>query len=347
MMKFLSMLVLCVLLLNGCQAASPSPAATQPAAPPTEAPTKPVAPPTQPPPPTEAPAPAPTLPAVLQAAPRQDPPLKVAVDKDIAYTKPLQAEITEKKMDIYRPEGAGPWPVIVVVPPLDNYRNTMTSQALGKAIAGQGAVVFTPDIGSQASYFIGQAAENNGQVLRQTLEETACALSFAKAKASDYAGNPENIIVMGYSAGALYGLDLLLQGAEMGKSWDALATKRGGPPAQVQCVALLEEPVAVDGFVSFGGYFDVGELRQIDSELAGILDPLALAAGNPGLKVTLLFNLAKLADVPLEATTALKDALAAVGHPVELFMVTPASGSISAKGPEVGWITNALLQYAK
>jgi predicted esterase len=298
-------------------------------------------------PPTEVPVPTVTLPPVLAAALPYPEALKVVTEKDIPYTRPLQPGVVEQKLDVYHPEGEGPWPVVILVPPVGNYRNTLTAMSLGKKLAGQGMVVFVPDAGTEEStYNLTVAAEENGAAIREVLEEISCGLLFAQSNAREYGGNPDNLTIFGYSIGALYGLNVALQGGQLGSSWENLAAERGGPPAQTECVEQgnVEKP---DAFVSYGGDYNLGLLKQVDPELAEMLDPSANVAGNPGLKVTLLYNLKRIKDDPLEYTAKLKDALAAAGLTIELFMVDAPSLSITSRGPELDWITNAILHLAE
>lgn len=299
--------------------------------------------PTIPPEPSPTPTAAITLPAALQAPPRYAEALEVAQEKNIVYTSPLTSDVVEQKLDIYHPVEKGNWPVVVIVPAIGNYRGTLTSMSLGKTIAGQGAVVVVPDVGTNDSYFVTIAAEENGVLLRQVQEEIICALRYAGARVDEFGGDPQNVVVLGTTGGALYGLDTALQGENVTSTWDKFAEKRGGPPPQTECTEKGDLP-NVKALVSYMGYFYIEDLRQLDAELGDLMDPVLNAGGMPELKVTFLHKVDDV-DSPLETTQQLEAALAAAGHEVELILVIPPSTYISSNGPELSWITNAILQY--
>jgi dienelactone hydrolase len=344
MKTIIFLLLASALTLSGCGAPAPAKVAT----PNEQSATEPILPATQPPAsPTEVPAPTVTLPAVLAAALPYPEALKVSIEKDISYTRSLQPGVSEQKLDIYHPEGDGPWPVVLIIPPVGNYRNTLTAMSLGKKLAGQGIVVFVLDAGTaESTYNLTVAAEDNGAAIREVLEEIACGVQLAQLKAKDYGGNPDNLILFGYSIGSLYGLNAALQGEQIKSNWEAFAAKRGGPPAQTECLAE-GQAVQVGAFVSYGGDFNLGFLDEVDPELAELLIPAAYAGGNPELGIALMYNLKRIQDDPLEYTSQHKEALTKAGLQPELFVVDAPSLSISSRGPELDWITNAILQYAE
>jgi hypothetical protein len=102
-----------------------------------------------------------------------------------------------------------------------------------------------------------------------------------------------------------------------------------------------------NALVTHGGDFNLAPLKQVNPLVAEMLDRTKYASENPNLGVTLLFNLKRINDNPLEYTMKLKDILTATGPHVVLFMVDTLSQSISSSGLELDWITNALLQYKK
>ena len=316
---------------------------------PTEQPSATTQPPT--PSPSEVSLPTVTLPPVLAAALPYPEALKVATERDLPYTKPLQPGVIEQKLDIYHPVEGGPWPLVIILPSIANYRNTLAAMSLGKKLAGQGTVVLVLDIGKKESIIdhLTDMAKNNGAEIREVLEEISCGLLFAQSKAKEYSGNPDNVILFGYGIGSLYGLDVSLQGAQLESNWETFAAKRGGPPAQTQCIAQ-GEPVKVDAMVTWAGYLKLAALKEVDPGLADMLDPAMVAGGNPDLKTTLMYNLNQnqlVFDEPLEYTTQVKDALTEAGLQAELFTINNPNITITSQGPELDWITNAILQYVK
>jgi hypothetical protein len=343
MKKGLLISVISLLVLTGCgspavtvQPTITALATTQAASAPTDtpAPTMELAPSAEP------------LPAFLTVALPHLEPLQITTKKDIPYAQPSQPDVRAQNLDIYYPTENGSLPVVVIVPPINPYRNTLTAKALGEKFAGQGMVVFILDGGSEPTYYLGEVIHNNGKLLREVLEEISCGMQFAQAKAGDYGGDPNNMIVFGYGIGATYGLDAALQGKDLETNWEVIAAKRGNPPAQIQCLAE-GEPAAPKALVSYGGDFNFAGLDEVDPELAELIYPAGGASKNTGLKVTLFYNVKRYKDDILEYTTKLKDGLDTKGLPVELFMVDAPSQSICSRGPEMDWITNAILQYTK
>lgn len=294
-----------------------------------------------------------TLPPVRLPALPYPEALKVAMEKDLPYTKPLQPGVIEQELDIYYPAGDGPWPLVIILPSIFNFRNSLGAMSLGKKLAGQGMLVFVLDVGKKESILdqLTDTAKDNGAEIREVFEEISCGLLFARSKAKEYRGNPDNVILFGYGIGALYGLDVGLQGTQLESNWETFAAKRGGPPAQTQCITQ-GKPVKVDAMVTYAGFLKVVALKEVDPGLAEMMDPARVAGGNPDLKITLMYNLKMntaqiIADAPLEDTTQVKDALTAAGLPVQLLMFDGPNITITSRGPELDWITNAILQYAK
>ena len=361
MKKPIQILIITLLAVTGCQGSPPEQEQSQPQGQtsvavhspvPTQAPTKkpaetlvpPTFTPTQPLMPSPTVTPSFTLDPLLLATPRYDPVLKVVQEKNIAYTMPSQPDVVEQKLDIYHPEEKGSWPTVVIVPAIGNYRGVLTSMALGKAIAGQGAVVLVPDVGTNDSYFLTVAANNNGAQLRQVQEEILCVLRFARAQAEAYGGDPGDVILLGTGLGGLYSLDTALQGENVKGMWDDFAAIRGGPPEQAGCIEQGGLPT-VGALVGYMGEYYTEDLKNTDADLANLMDPNANVAGGGKLKITFLHML----DDPnnqQELIRKLKDTLSAAGNQVQLLAVNPATHSISSSGPELGWITNAILQYA-
>jgi acetyl esterase/lipase len=114
--------------------------------------------------------------------------IAITIAKDIPYT-------SELKLDVYAPGAPGPWPVVVVY---HGGNVTKTSTAgLSRAIAGRGAVVFTPTWhSSQPSP---DDVENG--TIGQGFEDAACAVRFARKSAPEYGGDPARIVAIGHSAG--------------------------------------------------------------------------------------------------------------------------------------------------
>jgi acetyl esterase/lipase len=265
MHRLIRVLSLSLLLLAAC-----APAATKmPTAIPTVVPT--VAPTNTPPPeptstPTEIPRPTPS-------------PLEVT--KDITYTTSLQPDVHARALDVYAPTAPGPWPVVVVVHGFQMRKEGY--RLISEAIADRGAVVFTIDWAAWTSPT--RAAQGSGAKLREWSETVTCAVRFARATASDYGGDPGRVTMVGHSAGGGLGLWEALAGDNLEPLWEGLASIRGGPPPQIDCLAsgISAYP---DAFVGYGGAYTSFEfLKEEDPEMWEIASPFAFIGGNPNLRI--------------------------------------------------------------
>lgn len=98
--------------------------------------------------------------------------------------------IEGQQLDIHHPSAGGPWPVVVVLHGVgvDRLDYTAFSAELSRA----GAVVFNADWTVLASSLDAATAG------------AGCAARYALANAEEYGGDPERLIVVGHSAGAIY-----------------------------------------------------------------------------------------------------------------------------------------------
>ncbi len=295
---------LCVLILVGCE----SEALTPVAAPPTETskPSLPTPTPTSVPP-TSTPIPTPVL------------PLSVTVTKDLVYAKKLQPDTqVEWKLDLYAPTDPGDWPVVVFLHGSGKNRGTTI---LPRAIAEQGVIVFVieyPEIHPT------MAILDNGKGYREVAETVACAIRFARARASDFGSDNAPVVIAGFSLGGGVGSHVALFGTSLDRRWEEYAASRGGPPRQVDCEvsqgsthvdALVGIAGAYDGFVGYDGKYGREFMQEKDPDLWKML--YGSIGENPDLKVRLLHSETDWV-IPYENSVEFEATLAEAGYDVKL-----------------------------
>lgn len=247
-------------------------------------------------------------------------PLRVEVTKNLAYIKPLQSSVAPQKLDVYSPTEPGPWPVVVV---LHGYGETEVGRAArGEAIAEQGAVVFTP---SWTVTTPTSAAMKDGEGFRELFEDLTCAVRFARAKASNYGGDPTRVTVVGFSAGACIGSTVALARDDLDRLWEEFASIRGGPPPQADCLVSGVSALP-NAFVGLGGCYGFADfLKEEDPELWEVVSPYALIGGNPNVRVRLIHG-ERDGMCPVENAVEFHKTLENAGYDATLTTVDAAHG---------------------
>jgi acetyl esterase/lipase len=197
---------------------------------------------------------------------------------DAVYVVPAGERVQAWTLDVYAPNDPAAVPAVVILTGASGSKSNPLYQTLAREIADLGAVVFIPDFprGDARVMF----AQDNATPLREATESAACAIRFARTHAADYGGSSEHVTVIGASAGGAMGLWAALIGDELEAAWDAIATTRGSPLRQLDCVAS-EGSQRPDAFIGFGGAYDIMELvRDQDPKLAAVLTPATYIGAN-------------------------------------------------------------------
>ena len=125
------------------------------------------------------------------------------VIKDIVY---LEMNGHEYRLDVYAPDGDGPWPVVVALHEGMVYKNNPFTTVVAQAAAEAGMLVFAPNYVAQWPSLSLMDAE----FVRSISLALPCALAFAQQEAAWYGGDSNRTVVYGLSAGATTGAHLVL-----------------------------------------------------------------------------------------------------------------------------------------
>jgi dipeptidyl aminopeptidase/acylaminoacyl peptidase len=239
----------------------------------------------------------------------------VNVTKDVAYTVPLQQDVSEAHLlDVYAPIEPGAWPVVVFAHGFHSNKETSAYVDLSQAIAEKGAVVFTVNWPASPPNV---AVHENGAGFRERYETLACAIRFARAMASGYGGDPARVTLAGHSGGGVAGAYAALVGNDLNRLWEEFASVRGAPPPQVDC-AVNGVSAHVDAFVGISGcYYWINTIRERDPELWELNSIHTHLGKNPDLKVRLIHG-EEDGDCEFEIAVQLDAALAEAGYDTAL-----------------------------
>jgi len=194
---------------------------------------------------------------------------------------------------------------------------------LARAIADDGAVVFN------APYRT--LIEGGG--FPMTFEDAACALRFAAAHGADYGGNPDELVVVGYSAGAQIAALVSLAGDTF--HGDCLAAMSDTLPSKLIGLAGPYDTDALGPLLI--PFF--GTNPEVDPEPWRLGNPLSYVGSNPNLIVTLVAGDEDLL-VPLAFSEYFAQRLEAAGYDVTLDLLPGVDHLGSADPSVVGDLVN-------
>ncbi len=203
---------------------------------------------------------------------------------------------------IFAPETKHAYPVVVMFHGGGWFGGSSLSTApLAEYLADQGVVVFNSTYRTSSGGF------------PESFDDVACAIRGARVEAADYTTTPDEISVVGHSAGAHLASVIALAGDEFGS----------------QCASAGS--ATVDAFVGLAGPYDPTLYRQVLPSFFGTRfenDPAPWEAGsaytylgnNPTIEVLLMHGGAD-ELVPISSSQLFSDALAEAGYEVEFVEV--------------------------
>lgn len=179
----------------------------------------------------------------------------------------------------------------------------------------------SPDGDDEGMRFLG----DHGAHIRAEGEAGACAIRFARARASELGSDDPIVVVAGFSQPGGVAAHVALFGAALDERWDEFAAKVGGPPRQVECT-VPDGSTHVDALVANAGTYDLyvpvieglyGRTYQQERD-PDLQQFLASAVGiNPELTVRLTHGTADSA-IPVTVSADFEAALADAGYDVQL-----------------------------
>lgn len=255
-----------------------------------------------------------------------EPPSGIEATRDIAFAFPAALIASEWLLDVYSPAEEGDWPIVVILHGAGGSKNEAELQLIAHDIAGEGALVVVPNNRPESGEPL---FRDDWPGIREYLENTACAIRFARANGPEYGGNPEQVVVIGHSGGGYAGMWVALVADDLEMIWDAFASDHSGPSKQVDCVAGDDVSARPDVFIGFAGayvYFE--QFAAEDPELFELVNPATYIGRNKALMVRIL-EATRDETRPRwanESTRQLYEQLAEAGYDVELEEVVAAHG---------------------
>ena len=179
-------------------------------------------------------------------------------ESDLVY---MSLDGTEYLMDVYTPDGEGPWPMAVVFHGLDSDgKNGPDQTVIAKRAAAGGILVFVPS-------WLGSFSGLDLESWLKWKQTTGCAVVFAQEQAALRGGDPARTVLHGFSAGVggpLWAAHDPIDGPIQGCMADGTAL----PPRGL---------VLGDGhYTLFSPEWDqvfADDPAEMRDELAGLLDP--------------------------------------------------------------------------
>ena len=120
------------------------------------------------------------------------------ITQDSTYVEAVTDQAESKKLDVYAPTRAGSHPVVVLLHGSGATKNHADVVTVSRQLAEAGLVVFVPTHAATGAESGLTAAA--GRRMRESFEDTLCAIRYASQHAVDHSGDPARVFVIGQSA---------------------------------------------------------------------------------------------------------------------------------------------------
>jgi pimeloyl-ACP methyl ester carboxylesterase len=225
-------------------------------------------------------------------------------------------------LDMYVPTESDGAPVVI----LFHGRQSQIPPWIPRDLVMQGALVFDvveypfgnhPEIPAEALIADGGAGH------RAIAESAACAIHYARARASEQGSESPVVVLAGHSMGTFASIAALF-GSGIETRWEEYAVAQDGPPRQVDC-EITDGSTHVDAFVGMAGTYSmfVGNEEGYGREFMQERDPdlweflYGSIGENPDLRVHLIHG-EQDTVVPYDESVVFEAELAEAGYDVRL-----------------------------
>ena len=188
---------------------------------------------------------APTTVAETQAA--------MVTEWELVYATWEEGPLT---LDMYAPVESAGAPIVMYFPGRMEFT---APPVLVGGLVEEGALVFVvryPLVASPSTLeFVDRVLGYHGAGARAVAEGVACAINFARVRASELGSDDPVVALTGFSGGGGVAAYVALFGADLEARWDEFAAA-GGPPRQVEC-EVIDGSTHVDALVGMAGPYDL------------------------------------------------------------------------------------------
>jgi acetyl esterase/lipase len=167
------------------------------------------------------------------------------VNRVIEYATHAQRPLT---LDMYVPAETDGAPIVLFLP-----GGFGMGMSVLEPLAEAGAIVFHVRPAQRAAEATTLLADH-GAVARAQADSMACAIRFARVRASELGSDDPVVVLTSFSWGGGLAAHAALFGTDLQERWDEYAAE-GGPQREVDCVVPTGS-TQVDGLVAIGGAYD-------------------------------------------------------------------------------------------
>ena len=252
---------------------------------------------------------------------------------DILYVESVTDQADSQQLDVYAPTSAGSHPVAVLLHGGGATRSHADVVAVSGRLAEAGLVVFVPTHAATGSPSALTAA--GGRLMRESFEDTLCAIRYAGQHAAAYGGDATRVVVIGHSAGGFLGMIAALGGDGVEDALNDSGQASGTPP-QLRCVSTANVP-SISGFVGYNGAYFVflmSGLSDCDPELWALANPRTyVTPGTARMRMILGGNDSQTPAWHIDEVTLFAEELRGSGYDAELVRIDEAGHGWTTAGP--------------